>query len=622
MDNKKTILKKYFGYDEFRQGQEELINSILSGRDTLGIMPTGAGKSLCFQIPALMFSGITLVVSPLISLMKDQVSALNQAGVYAAYLNSSLSYNQYCKALQYAKDGRYKIIYVAPERLTNSEFIDFALNSNISMLSIDEAHCISQWGQDFRPSYLKILDFIEILPKRPIVSAFTATATKEVKEDIARILKLKDPFLLTTGFDRSNLSFYVQKPQNKYGVVSNYVAKSKGKSGIIYCLTRKEVEDVCDNLDSEGYSVTRYHAGLSDKERRDNQDDFIYDRKLIIVATNAFGMGIDKSDVRYVIHYNMPKNIESYYQEAGRAGRDGEAAHCLLLYGGKDVVTNQFFIDKGSNEEIEAQTQEIIRERDSQRLRQMTFYCFTNNCLRDYILRYFGEYGDSYCGNCGNCLTKFESRDVSHIAKQLIGCVQSCHQRFGMTVIVDTVRGSQAAKLKNNGMVSNQFHGSLEGEPIYYVRQVLNHLIVNDYLSLTDGKYSVLKLTNKSEEVYYGEEPIIMKLPKEEEKQEVITNNREKAGKRQKARSTSSKSQTYDNVEIDEELFEVLRNLRTEIAREEKVPPYIVFNDKTLTGMCQVKPETNQEMLSISGVGDYKLKKYGARFMEAIISFK
>ena len=563
MNNKATILKKYFGYDEFREGQEELIDNILNARDALGIMPTGAGKSLCFQIPALMFEGITLVISPLISLMKDQVSALNQAGIHAAYLNSSLSYRQYQLALSYAKEGRYKIIYVAPERLTSPEFMEFAIDSNISMISIDEAHCVSQWGQDFRPSYLKILDFIEVLPRRPIISAFTATATKEVKEDIIRILRLENPFEKLTGFDRSNLSFSVKKPRDKYEVVSQYVKKNNGISGIIYCLTRKEVEDVCKNLEGEGYSVTRYHAGLSDKERRDNQDDFIYDKKLIMVATNAFGMGIDKSDVRFVIHYNMPKNIESYYQEAGRAGRDGEPAECILLYGGKDVVTNQFFIDNNKdNEDLDFRTLELVKERDRERLKKMTYYCFTCDCLRDYILRYFGEYGDSYCGNCLNCLTIFEDRDVSHIAKELMGCVKSCGQRFGMVVGVDTLRGSKAAKLKQNGMINIEYYGSLASEPTYYIRQVLNHMIVRDYLDLTNEKYSVLRLTNKSESIFHGEEPVIMKLSKEEEKVKA------KESRTKKTRKVASKE--YLDVDIDQELFEVLRSLRTEIARKRR----------------------------------------------------
>ncbi|NLP34455.1 MAG: DNA helicase RecQ [Clostridiales bacterium] len=606
--NKKVILKKYFGYDEFRDGQGELIDSILSGKDTLGIMPTGAGKSICFQVPALMMQGITLVISPLISLMKDQVGALNQAGVHAAYLNSSLTYNQYRLALQYAKEGRYKIIYVAPERLTTEEFLEFAMEADVSMISIDEAHCVSQWGQDFRPSYLKILEFVEKLPVRPIISAFTATATKEVKEDIVRILRLQSPFVLTTGFDRSNLSFSVQAPKDKYEVVLQYISENKGKSGIIYCLTRKEVEEVCDRLNQEGYPVTRYHAGLSDAERRNNQDDFIYDRKLIMVATNAFGMGIDKSNVRFVIHYNMPKNIESYYQEAGRAGRDGEPAECILLYGGKDVVTNQFFIENNNdNEELDYHTLELVKERDRERLKKMTYYCFTNDCLRDYILRYFGEYGENYCGNCSNCLTQFEDIDVTAIAKQLIGCVQSCGQRFGMGVIVDTVRGSKAARLRQNRMVENDFYGSLAGKSAILVRQVLNHLLLKGYLELTNEEYAILKLTEKSAAVFHEEETVIMKLSKK----------REDTSKKAKSTKVTSSKRQLD-VDIDTELFEVLRSLRLEIAREEKVPPYIVFSDKTLTGMCQIMPSSEEEMLTVSGVGNYKFAKYGERFLEAI----
>ena len=385
----KKLLKQYFGYDEFRQGQEQLIEAALNGQDVLGIMPTGAGKSLCFQIPALMMDGITLVISPLISLMKDQVGTLNQAGIHAAFLNSSLTQGQYHTALKYAMQGRYKIIYVAPERLETEGFINFALNSGvkISMLAVDEAHCVSQWGQDFRPSYLKILEFLKKLPYRPVLTAYTATATAEVRDDIMDILNLRDPFVLTTGFDRENLYYAVKRPRDKYRELLSYLKekeeKMPGSSGIIYCLSRKNVEEVCYQLREDGFSVTRYHAGLSDEERKENQEDFIYDRKQIMVATNAFGMGIDKPDVRFVVHYNMPKNMESYYQEAGRAGRDGEPAECILYYAPIDNRTNRFLIENGEeNEELDAITKQIVMERDWERLRQMTFYCYTKECIR------------------------------------------------------------------------------------------------------------------------------------------------------------------------------------------------------------------------------------------------
>ena len=422
--NKYEILKKYFGYDSFRNSQELLIDSILEGKDVLGIMPTGAGKSLCYQIPALMTGGITLVVSPLISLMKDQVGSLNQAGIHAAYLNSSLTAVQYHKALRFAGQGRYPIIYVAPERLVTEEFLDFALRAPIAMVAVDEAHCVSQWGQDFRPSYLRIAEFIGKLPRRPVISAFTATATKEVRDDVVDILQLRSPVVAATGFDRGNLYFGVMTVKDRYKAVLNYLETHRGSSGILYCLTRKHVEEVCARLIKDGFVATRYHAGLSDEERRRNQDDFIYDRSPVIVATSAFGMGIDKSNVRFVLHLGMPKNIESYYQEAGRAGRDGEPAECILYYSGKDVVTNQLFIDsQQDNRELGEAARAMVRERDRERLKKMTFYCFTNECLRDYILKYFGEYKSNYCGNCSNCLTQFEQTDVTGIARALVGCV-------------------------------------------------------------------------------------------------------------------------------------------------------------------------------------------------------
>lgn len=604
---KQELLKTHFGYDTFREGQEAVIDALLAGKDVLAVMPTGAGKSICYQVPALMMKGITLVISPLISLMKDQVRSLNQAGISAAYLNSSLTQGQYFTALRYAKAGRYPIIYVAPERLTTDVFLDFALSAEISMIAVDEAHCVSQWGQDFRPSYLKIAEFVAQLPKRPVISAFTATATKEVREDIARLLDLKDPFCTTTGFDRENLYFAVKTPKDKYKEVHDYILEHPDDSGIIYCLTRKLVEEVCGKLIRDGISATRYHAGLSDEERRNNQDDFIYDRCHVMVATNAFGMGIDKSDVRYVIHYNMPKNMEGYYQEAGRAGRDGDPAECILLYGGKDVVTNQYLIERGQeNQEMDAATQQLIRERDQERLRQMTFYCFTHDCLREYILKYFGEYGKSYCGNCLNCQTEFVEQDITEEAKAMMRCVQSCGQRYGVNVILDTIRGASTAKIQQYHMEKNPAYGDCAKVPVHKLRQIFNYLVLRDYLALTDDSYTIVKLTGSSESLLEGEKHLTMKMPKEQEL------------RKKEKRSRLSKASAGKLGEQDETLFQRLRALRLEIAREEKIPPYMVFSDKTLIHMCILKPGNEEEMLNVTGVGRHKFEKYGKRFIDAV----
>ncbi len=600
---KYTVLKKYFGYDTFRGAQEMLIDQILEGKDVLGIMPTGAGKSLCYQIPALLLGGITLVISPLISLMKDQVAGLNQAGIHAAYLNSSLTPGQYYKALGLARQGRYPIIYVAPERLITSEFLDFALHTKISMVAVDEAHCVSQWGQDFRPSYLKIVEFIEQLPVRPIVSAFTATATREVREDIIKILRLQDPAAAATGFDRSNLYFGVMTVKDRYGAIRNYLETHREDSGIIYCLTRKRVEEVCERLIRDGFSATRYHAGLEDGERRKNQDDFIYDRIPVIVATNAFGMGIDKSNVRFVLHYGMPKNPESYYQEAGRAGRDGEPAQCILYYSGQDVATNQLFIDHNrDNEELDEAAREIVTERDRQRLKKMTYYCFTNDCLREYILRYFGEYGSNYCGNCSNCLTQFEDVDVTASASALLECVRTSGQRYGTAVILDTVRGASTAKIRSYGLTASPCYGALAKTSVFRLRQVMQYLQMEGYLFVTDDAYGVVKLTQKAQDILKGRERIHMKLARETEK----------AGK---------KTEKRQSVHGDGSLFEKLRAVRMELARDEKVPPYMVFSDKTLTHMCIARPGSKQEMLEVAGVGEYKYGKYGERFLACIAAF-
>lgn len=608
--DKFSVLKQYFGYDTFREGQETLIDGILGGKDVFGIMPTGSGKSLCFQIPALLMDGITLVISPLISLMKDQVATLNQAGIHAAYLNSSLTASQYFKALALAREGRYPIIYVAPERLETEGFLDFALHAKISMVAVDEAHCVSQWGQDFRPSYLKILDFIEKLPVRPVISAFTATATKEVREDIIDILRLEDPMVVTTGYDRPNLYLGVQTPKDKYGALKAFVEGHAGQCGIVYCLTRKQVEEVSDRLRADGVSVTRYHAGLSDQERRQNQDDFIYDRCQVMIATTAFGMGIDKSNVRYVIHYNMPKSIEAFYQEIGRCSRDGEPGECILYYSGQDVITNQLFIDNNQdNRELDPLTRQLVMERDRERLRKMTYYCFTNECLRDYILRYFGEYGSNYCGNCQNCLTQYETVDVTESARALIGCVEACRQRYGVNVILDTVHGANTVKIRQYHMDENPSYGLLSKTPGYRLRQILNHLLLEEYLAVTNDEYAIVKLTEKSARVLQGGEQVLMKMAKEQERS---------AGEKGEKKAKRSKASGAILAESDEALFEKLRALRMEIARNEKVPPYIVFSDKTLVSMCVVKPVTKAQMLTVSGVGEFKFNKYGERFLACV----
>jgi ATP-dependent DNA helicase RecQ len=603
------ILKKYFGYDYFREGQEELIRSILSRTDTLGVMPTGAGKSICFQVPALVMEGITIVVSPLISLMKDQVSALNQVGIHAAYINSSLSSRQVDLALQYAKEGRYQLIYVAPERLETKEFLDFALQAKIGMITIDEAHCISQWGQDFRPSYLKIIRLIDQLPIRPVISAFTATATKEVIEDIICVLRLQKPTVVVTGYDRKNLYFEVRTPKNKDAEVVDYINKHPLQCGIVYCATRKNVDELQELLGSRRISAVKYHAGLSDAERSANQEDFIYDRKSVMVATNAFGMGIDKSNVRYIIHYNMPKNMEAYYQEVGRAGRDGEAAECILLYGAKDVRINQFLIENvNSNDELTESQKDLIRERDEERLKIMTFYCFTNDCLREYILRYFGQHGESHCDNCSNCMAEFDEIDVTEVSKDIIGCVRECGQRFGMNVIIAALIGRRIAKLTVNNMINSAFYGKQTSMSEHQLKHVMNQLVVDGALYLTNDKYSIVKVEKSADAIVSGKKRVIMKLIK----RNTIIQDTDTS--RVKRKSELLTSRGYD-------LFEVLRQVRIRLAREEGMPPYIIFSDKTLTDMCIRLPYDRKEMLMVSGVGENKYEKYGQYFMDAILEF-
>ncbi len=602
------ILKKYFGYDSYRDGQEMLISSILSGQDVLGIMPTGAGKSICYQVPALVMDGITIVISPLISLMKDQVSSLNQAGIHAAYINSSLTERQIATALSNAKNGQYKIIYVAPERLETTLFLEFAMNSPIAMVTIDEAHCISQWGQDFRPSYLKIVTFIKQLPIRPVVSAFTATATKTVKDDIVCILGLKDPKVLLTGFDRKNLYFDVQTPRKKEEVLLQYIDKHREESGIIYCATRKNVDKIHELLLSRGLPVTKYHAGLSNGERQTNQDAFIYDTKPIIVATNAFGMGIDKSNVRYILHYNMPQSIENYYQEAGRAGRDGEPAECILLYSPQDVVVNQFLIHSSEqNQELSSDDLAVIQQRDEERLRQMSYYCMTKNCLREYILNYFGDFGNGSCGNCSSCLTKFEQIDVTDICKDIVYCIMESGQRYGLNVIVGTLRGERKAKLTSYGVDKLLSYGKRSELSEGRLKQIVHYMLMEQYLHVTKDKYALLKLNSGTKEIVEGSKEIIMRCSPEVES----ASSTRGSGKQRKSDILTSKG-------LD--LFDQLRELRLTIAKEENMPPYIIFSDKSLVDMCVKLPRNKQEILQVSGVGENKYERYGERFIECILT--
>lgn len=603
------ILNTYFGYDSFREGQETLIHSILSGTDTLGVMPTGAGKSICYQVPALLLGGVTIIVSPLISLMKDQVAALNQVGIHAAYINSSLSPKQISLALEYAKQGKYQMIYVAPERLETEEFLDFANHVDIKMITIDEAHCISQWGQDFRPSYLKIVRFIDQLPLRPIISAFTATATKEVIEDISCVLRLENPKIVVTGYDRKNLYYEVRTPKDKNGEIIEYINNHSTQCGIIYCATRKSVDELQELFALKGIPTAKYHAGMSDVWRNENQEDFIYDRKLVMVATNAFGMGIDKSNVRYVIHYNMPKNMESYYQEAGRAGRDGEAAECILLYGAKDVMINQFFIENSSdNEELSGVQREMIRERDEERLKLMTYYCFTKECLREYILRYFGEYGAKACNNCLNCLTEFDELDVTEVSKDIINCVIGSGQRFGLNVIVSTLQGRKTAKLTVNNMMNHKLYGKRAADSETFLKHVINKLIMDGFLYVTNDKYAIVKINPSVEDIISRNTSIFMKFCKEN-----VQN------KDQGKRETKRKSEILTSRGLD--LFDTLRQVRTCLAKSEGMPPYIIFSDKTLTDMCVRLPMNKQEMLKVVGVGEHKYEKYGQQFINAVKDF-
>lgn len=585
LNKARQILQKFYGYEDFRPGQKKVVESLLNRNDTVAIMPTGAGKSICFQIPALLFEGVTLVISPLISLMKDQVDSLRQLGIAAVYINSSVSKAQLYKDLQDISAGFYKIIYIAPERLTSEYLPNSFKNLNISMVAVDEAHCLSQWGHDFRPSYRNILNFTNSLRIKPIISAFTATATPEVKTDIINLLGLKQPNVFVTGFDRPNLYFSVLRGEVKDKFVIDYVKKHQDEAGIIYVGTRKDVDALQVLLEIKGIKAGRYHAGMTDEERNQMQEDFLYDNLSVMVATNAFGMGIDKPNVRYVIHYNMPKNMEAYYQEAGRAGRDGLSGNCILLYSPQDTQLQKFLISKSTESEIRQQL-------EYKRLQSMVDYCHTPQCLRAFILHYFGEFDvEEHCDNCSNCKLEGELIDITIDAQKVLSCVYRMHERFGVKMIAEVLKGSKSAKVKQFNFERLSTYGLMKERKLKDISDLILRLSAMQYLDITESQYPVVTLNELSWQVLRGQKKVWQKM--------VIV-------KKTKAKG---------------ELFEALRSLRKELATKEKLPPYMIFSDATLTQMATDKPTDLELMKNIRGVGEFKLQKYGEEFLTVIKSY-
>jgi ATP-dependent DNA helicase RecQ len=580
----RAVLQKVFGYPDFKGGQGQVVESLLGRHDTLAIMPTGAGKSLCYQLPSLIFGGVTLVVSPLIALMKDQVDALGSLGVPATFINSSLKKKEIRARMEDAARGRYNLIYVAPERLEADGFMELAEAMQVSFVAVDEAHCVSQWGHDFRPSYRKIAPFINSLPKRPLLGAFTATATPEIKEDIIKLLGLREPEVFVTGFDRENLYLSVLRGENKSGFILDYLAAHPGQPGIIYAATRKDVDKIYEELQKQGLPCSRYHAGMKEAERGENQDAFLRDDLPVMVATNAFGMGIDKSNVRFVIHHNMPKNMEAYYQEAGRAGRDGERGECILLFGPQDVLMQKFMIDQSVYSPLR-------KKNEFMKLQLMSDYCHTSRCLRNFILEYFGETGqEHHCGNCLNCLDDRETLDVTREAQMVLSCVFRMKERFGSTMVAEVLKGSANKRIRQLGLDRLSTHGLLKTMSTQEIRDFIGFLAAEGYLRLTEGEYPLVKLGRKAAEVLKHGEPVLRKTA------------------------------PMQTAEPDDNLFEALRRLRKAIADRENIAPYIVFSDKTLREMSEKKPPDLAAMQKIHGVGEMKLQKYGEEFLRLIES--
>ncbi len=598
MEEAKQLLQKYYGYPDFREGQRKIVASVLSGADTLGIMPTGGGKSICYQIPALMLPGLTLVVSPLISLMKDQVDALLAAGISAAYINSTLTGKEVNERIRAAKRGELKLLYVAPERLELDWFREEMKALTISMLAVDEAHCVSQWGHDFRTSYLAVTPFVAELPRRPIVAAFTATATPEVMDDMIGLLKLQEPAVFVTGLGRDNLSMSVLRGENKREFVLNYAHTHASQPGIVYAATRKDVDDLYERLQASGIPAGRYHAGLSDQERDGSQEAFLYDDIRVMVATNAFGMGIDKSNVRYVIHYNMPKNMEAYVQEAGRAGRDGEPSECILLFSGQDIMTQKFLIEQNPQDETR-------KHNEYRKLQQMIEYCYSTKCLRWGMLDYFGEEHDhTPCGICSNCRDERELMDATTDAQIIFSCIHRMRERFGVALVSSVLKGSQSKKVLQYRFDQLSTYGMMRRRTEKEISELINVLIAEGYLTLSEGQYPVVKLAPLAIQVLKGEQQVMLRAPE----------TPQTAG----SGSTRRRGRNYDEgpSAVNETVFEQLCLIRRDLAQKERVPSYIIFNDATLREMSVVCPTSETDMLRIKGVGEVKFRKYGAPFLE------
>ncbi|MCM3676958.1 DNA helicase RecQ [Peribacillus simplex] len=585
MEKARKYLQEHFGYESFRKGQEQIIEQVLGGINTAGIMPTGGGKSICYQIPALLLPGITLVISPLISLMKDQVDALEQNGIDATFLNSSISGLESSNRMNDIKQGRYKLVYVAPERLENPAFQQDLFNVDISLVAIDEAHCISQWGHDFRPSYLKIKTLLKNMPSSPTVLALTATATPNVTDDICQSLGISGEHTISTGFSRDNLFFSVVKEENRSRFLMRYLEKNKNESGIIYAATRKEVDSLYAKLVKAGFKTGRYHAGMNEQDRSEQQDQFIRDDVPLMVATSAFGMGIDKSNVRYVIHYQTPKNMESYYQEAGRAGRDGLESECILLYSPQDMQIQRFLIDQ-SNPSQEWQSQEL------KKLNRMKDYCFTEGCLQAFILRYFGEENPEDCGHCENCTDKRDSVEVTTQSQMVLSCMLRMGERFGKTMISQVLTGSRNKKIEEFGFQKLSTYGIINDQSAKDVGDFIDFLTAKQYIEMTGGQFPVLKVTNAGREVLLGQKKVLRKEMKK-----------------------------VSSISADHGLFEQLRQLRKELASKENVPPFIIFSDVSLKDMALKLPRTEEEFLEVKGVGMQKFERFGSVFLQGISQY-